>query len=482
MDIKGDNFLITQNYGELVPPNYGELVKRAKAGDTLAFEELYKGCYAFVVFVCKPFCESKEDLEDVTQDAFLQAFSKIDQLKDEEMFLAWIKRIAVNNCYRKSEDTKKHVGSFVYTENLSITKSAIKDINQNFLPEDYCENVEVRKELISAVEELPEMQRKMVHLYYCVGMSAVEISRLHKCTDSYVRKTLFNARNTIKEKMSSRYRSGAKLAPLGAFFVAEEAAFVASYSALNAAAISATAATVAGTAVTQATATVAGAAVAQAAATAKITTAGYVAACVLVTGLVATGVYHIVQTPNFQEIDINSPAEIAMIDEPDVPQTGRHISTIGVMNGEGYEENHEEIHIDNYADEVEYAQVAVDVTNEQTGAPQTYEPEHFYEEQIPDESQVVVDRTQEILTALANANNNARVNEIINQYGFSVKHRAQSSFDELYRFYQTNQGRGDILIGIREYEDEWHMSFRFFAGGSINMRAPDLVVWLDSSM
>ena len=462
--------MITQNYGDLVPPDYADLVRRAKGGDKMAFEELYKGCYAFVVFVCKPFCESKEDLEDVTQDAFLQAFSKIDQLNDEEMFLAWIKKIAINKCYRKSDNAKRLEGGLVYTESLDFTKSEMEELNQNFLPEDYYVNVETRKELVGAVASLPETQRKIVYLFYYAGMNLREISRLHNCTESYAKKTLFNARNNIKEKMHVRSRSGAKLVPLGAFFMAEEAAFVASYSSLNAAAISTTAATVAGTAVTQATAA------------AKIATAGYVAACVLVTGIVATGVYYIVQTTNPEEIGINSPAEIAMIDESDVPQTGRHISTIGVLSDEGYEEYYGEIQIDDYADEVEHAPLAVNVTNEQIGAPQTYEPEHFYEEQTPEEPEVIVDRTQEILAALANANNNARVNEIIRQYGFSVKLRFRSSLDESYRFYQTNQGSGDILIGIREYENEWHMSFRFFSDGNINMQEPDLLAWLESSM
>ena len=455
--------MIAQNYGELVPPNYGELVKRAKNGDRLAFEELYQGCYAFVVFVCKPFCESKEDLEDVTQDVFLQAFSKINQLKDDDMFLAWIKRIAIHKCYRNSDDAKKYVGSVVYTENLNTAKSEIEEINQSFLPEDCFENGEVRKELIGAVSSLPDMQRKMVHLYYYVGMNTVEISRLHKCTDSYVRKTLYNARNSIKEKMRSRDMSGAKVVSLGAFFMAEEAAFVASYSAINATTISATAATVAGTAVTQA------------AFAAKIATAGSVAACVLATGLIGTGVYYITQAFNPEEIDLTIQTEIAVIEEYNAPAGNYTEYICDVIE----EDNGEEIYINEYADITLYVP---DARDEQTDAEQIYEPEPYDEEQIPYEPEAEVDRTTEILAALANANTNARVSEIIRQYGFSVKLQFRCAFDEIYRFYQTNQGSGDILIGIREYVDGWHMSFRFFEGGSINMQEPELISWLESSV
>ena len=439
----------------MVIQDYSELVKRAKNGDTLAFEELYKGCYAFVVFVCKPFCESKEDLEDVTQDAFLQAFSKINQLENNDMFLPWIKRIAIHKCYRKSDEAKKREGSVVYTEDLNATRSEIEELNKSFLPTDCYENGEVRKELISAVAALPETQRKMVHLYYYVGMNTIEISKLHNCTDSYVRKTLFNARNTIKEKMHGRETHGAMLAPLGALFVAEEAAFVASYAAANATAISTTATTVVG------------AAIKQAAVAAKIATCGYVAACVLTTGIIATGIYHAVQATEYQDTEIIDQIEVAAIYEP-------------AETEEPYYE--EEIEEDVYIEEVNVTEYVPNVINEQPEIEPVYEPEPYEEELIPYEPEPVVDRTTEILAALANANTSARVNEIIRQYGFSVKISLQSSFYEIFSFYQTNQGSGDILIGVYEFEDEWHMRFTFFEGGVINMQTPDLISWLEATM
>jgi len=446
---------------DLVAQDYSDLVKRAKNGDKIALEEIYEKCYAFVLFVCNQYCNDEEDAEEVAQDTFLQAFRKMDQLEKGESLLPWLRKIAVHKCYRKYDSVKKHSDNIVYVEDFENINSEMQELNKNFLPTDCYEDGETRQELLGVVAALPETQRKMVHLYYYIGMNTVEISRLHKCTDSYVRKTLFNARNTIKEKIHSRDMQGAKLAPLGALFIAEEVAFVTSYTAANAVAISTAAATVVGTAATQA------------AVTAKIATAGYVAACVLTTGIIATGVYHAVQAPNIQEFEVSYETEVAIV-EP-------YVSQEPYYHGSYEEEVHE------YEDEIIYdlgysVQHTVQPEPELEPEPEpVYTPEP-YEETPEYEPEPVIDKTLEILSALANANTNGRLTEVIRQYGFTVKFRSQSSIGEVYRFYSTNQGSGDILIGVREYEDEWDMRFRFFDGGNINMPHPDLIIWLESSI
>ena len=439
----------------MVNQNYEELVKRAKKGDEAALEEIFSSCYAFVVFVCNEYCKSKEDAEEVAQDTFIQAFRKIDQLERADMLLLWLKKIAVNKCYRKYDKTKKHEENVVYAEDFTSVSAEIEELNKDFLPTDCYEDSETRKELLSAVASLPEMQRKMVHLYYYVGMNTTEISKLHNCTGGYVRKTLFNARNMLKEKMHDRDMRNVKLAPLGALFVAEETAFVASYVSANAATISTTAATVVGTALKQA------------AVAAKIATCGYVAACVLTTGIIATGIYHAVQATEYQDVEANDQIEVAAIYEP-------------AETEEPYYE--EKIEEDAYIEEVNVIEYVPNVINEQPEIEPIYEPESYEEELIPEEEPEAVDKTTEILAALANANNNARISEIVRQYGFSTKVRAQSSLGVVFRFYSTNQGSGDILIGVREFEDEWHMRFTFFEGSVINMQTPDLTIWLQETM
>lgn len=72
------------------------LVRRVQAGDAHAFAELV-GKYQERVFnACLRICGQRDDAADLTQDAFLKAFSAINEFRGASAFYTWIFRIAVN--------------------------------------------------------------------------------------------------------------------------------------------------------------------------------------------------------------------------------------------------------------------------------------------------------------------------------------------------------------------------------------------------
>jgi RNA polymerase sigma-70 factor (ECF subfamily) len=78
--------------------NIDELVNRCRRGDRSAQYRLYLD-YADVMFaICKRMVLSVPDAEDILQDAFVIAFSRIDKLKDKHRFGGWLKRITINEC------------------------------------------------------------------------------------------------------------------------------------------------------------------------------------------------------------------------------------------------------------------------------------------------------------------------------------------------------------------------------------------------
>ena len=471
--------------------DFSEIVKRAKANDKSALEEIYRGCYAFLVFTCKPFCDNKEDIEEVVQDTFLESFNILHQLKNDAALLPWLRRIAVNKCYRKYNKGKKDKEHLVFSGDL--TSLELEELNRGLLPANCLEDSELREELLDIVNALPESQKKMVHLYYYVGMSTTEIAELSDCSTGYVRKALFTARNTIKEKLQTKGIhgvAGVAFVPLGAIYFAEEAAFAAEYVVVSALPIAATTAAAAATA-TAATATTT--------AIAKIATTGaYAAACIAAVGLVAVGVYQVVQAPEYPVADIYYQPTVAIVAEPIEPQIV--LSIIEEDITENFEDIIEEDIFEEAEPETQAAapiiyQPANNVPEEVSDiddyepAAEAEEPAEVYEpesaeEPLPDpepepEPEPITDRTAEILAALGAANTEASVTEIIRQYGFTRFTSSQGSLGETLRFYSTNQGSGDILIGIREFEGSFMMRFRFFEGGAINMQRSELVLWME---
>ena len=141
-----------------------ELVQRMKQGEQTAFEEVYRETYRSVYFICLGFMKNEENAKDAMQDTYMTAFSKLEQLKEEEKFVAWLKQIAVNRCKRLLE---KNGPELVDAEDLENLK---KEENENFLPEEYITNKAKRKIVMDIMrKKLSDIQYQTVILFYFNG-------------------------------------------------------------------------------------------------------------------------------------------------------------------------------------------------------------------------------------------------------------------------------------------------------------------------
>ncbi|MBQ8246734.1 MAG: RNA polymerase sigma factor [Lachnospiraceae bacterium] len=171
-----------------------ELVKRMKQGDQSAYEEVYRETYRSVYFICLGFMKHEENAKDAMQDTYMTAFSKLEQLKEEEKFHAWLKQIAVNRCKRLLEQTMPEL---LETEDLENLK---KEENENFLPEEYITNKAKRKIVMDIMrKKLSDIQYQTVILFYFNGLELEEIADLMECPPGTVKSRLSVARNKIKE-------------------------------------------------------------------------------------------------------------------------------------------------------------------------------------------------------------------------------------------------------------------------------------------
>jgi RNA polymerase sigma factor (sigma-70 family) len=71
-----------------------ELVARARQGDTHAFGELVARHQSAVVRTALVICRSREDAEDVAQEALIAAWRRIDTFRGESQFKTWLLTIA----------------------------------------------------------------------------------------------------------------------------------------------------------------------------------------------------------------------------------------------------------------------------------------------------------------------------------------------------------------------------------------------------
>src|SRR5947209_20331004 len=103
-----------------IQPKIGEpvsdelaLVQAAKKGDVSAFEELVKRYDRNVFRIAQHITQNREDAEDVVQDAFLKAYSKLERVQGQSKFYTWLVRIAVNEALMKLRRRRTGTGRTV---------------------------------------------------------------------------------------------------------------------------------------------------------------------------------------------------------------------------------------------------------------------------------------------------------------------------------------------------------------------------------
>src|ERR1017187_10929527 len=79
----------------------GTLVQRAQRGDERAFATLYQLHSKRVYSVCLRMTRDVAAAEDLAQEAFIQAFRKLNSFRGDSDFSTWLYRIAVNTVLMK---------------------------------------------------------------------------------------------------------------------------------------------------------------------------------------------------------------------------------------------------------------------------------------------------------------------------------------------------------------------------------------------
>src|SRR6266436_2827700 len=152
-----------------------QLVRRAKRGDDAAFEELVKRYDRNVFRIAQHITQNREDAEDVVQDAFLKAYTNLNQFQGQSKFYTWLVRIAVNEALmklrRRRPERMVSLDEEVKTEEDSLPRE-VADWSPN--PEQQYSQAELREILSKTIQGLPPSFRTVFVLRDVEGLSTEE--------------------------------------------------------------------------------------------------------------------------------------------------------------------------------------------------------------------------------------------------------------------------------------------------------------------
>jgi RNA polymerase sigma-70 factor (ECF subfamily) len=136
------------------------------------------------------------DAQDLTQETFIKALQRQEQLKDELKAAHWLSRIATNTAI----DFLRRHGRVAYAEMDLHTESRDES------PEELVLRVEHREYLEDGLRLLTARERAALVLRDVEGCSAEEVARRLDCSKATVRSHIANARIKLKRYMARRKR------------------------------------------------------------------------------------------------------------------------------------------------------------------------------------------------------------------------------------------------------------------------------------
>ena len=187
---------------EGVRAEYADMVRLAAAGDADAMEHLLmraqEVAYRFSLLVCG----HPEDAEDVMQDALLNTYRHVSQIKDPEAFRTWLYQTVKNACLMKRRRRVDEPARLTSIEqggtDASGAPTAVELPDASRRADQQLIDASVGERLRKALAALPPGHRVVVVLREIEGLSTREVAAVTKLSESNVKQRLHRARMMLQ--------------------------------------------------------------------------------------------------------------------------------------------------------------------------------------------------------------------------------------------------------------------------------------------
>jgi RNA polymerase sigma-70 factor (ECF subfamily) len=172
-----------------------EWVRRSREGDSQAMELLYgRFKTSFFGLACR-YTYNATAAEDILQDIFIKIFTHIHELDNDEAFVGWAYRIAVNTCLsylRSHKNVARKMVPFDVVEGMAQTKGA-SDHEKMF-----------DRTMEEALQDLSTKLTSVFVLHDIQGFKHEEIAQIMGCSTGTSKSQLFKARLKIRQRLQKK--------------------------------------------------------------------------------------------------------------------------------------------------------------------------------------------------------------------------------------------------------------------------------------
>ena len=181
-----------------------ELVILARQGNTEAFGCLIDRYQMMAGRIALRLVTAQDIAQDLVQEAMLQAYLSLEDLKNEDSFRSWLYGIVLNVCksYLRQETRRSRFDEVLdddWPEGLWSSSSATEN------PQDVAIERELHRLVLSAIEELPPAYQEAARLHYYESLTLQEIAAITGASPGAVKVRLHRARNHLRKKLQHEY-------------------------------------------------------------------------------------------------------------------------------------------------------------------------------------------------------------------------------------------------------------------------------------
>jgi RNA polymerase sigma-70 factor (ECF subfamily) len=173
-----------------------ELLARAREGDVDAFAQFVRRYEQRVRNVLQRLLDDQRDVEEATQDSFVQAWRSLDRFRGEAAVFTWLYRIAVNEALARLR--RKRLPT---TDLENARERAQQAADASNEPHSAAESGELEEFLAERIRKLEPEYRAPLVLRDVIGLSNEEVAAILDLSLAATKSRIHRARMRIREDL-----------------------------------------------------------------------------------------------------------------------------------------------------------------------------------------------------------------------------------------------------------------------------------------
>jgi RNA polymerase sigma-70 factor (ECF subfamily) len=178
-----------------------DVIAQVLAGNTALFELLMRRYNERLFRVARAIVRDEAEAEDVMQQAYLNAFTHLDQFNGTAQFSTWLIRIAVHEALARVRRQGRYEA---LDAGDGLSAELFMERTTTFDPERLASSVELRSLLEASIDRLPDGMREVFMLREVEGLNTLETASCLEVSEDVVKTRLSRARATLRRAILDR--------------------------------------------------------------------------------------------------------------------------------------------------------------------------------------------------------------------------------------------------------------------------------------